>query len=71
MQAYIEAMPGWMAAVGRWLPNGQAVVRLKEILGGAVDPAALGVAALAIGLPAALAFGWSARLLRGRFAGEA
>lgn len=62
-----EAMPAWMAAVGRWLPNGQAVVRLKAMLGGAVDPAALGVAALAIGLPAALAFAWSARLLRGRF----
>jgi ABC-type multidrug transport system permease subunit len=62
-----EAMPGWMQAIGRWLPNGQAVVRLKELLGGAPDPAALGVAALAIGLPAAAAFAWSARLLRGRF----
>jgi len=62
-----EAMPAWMAAVGRWLPNGQAVVQLKAVLGGAVDPAALGVATLAIGLPAALAFAWSARLLRGRF----
>jgi len=66
-----EAMPAWMAAVGQWLPNGQAVVRLKELLGGAVDPAGLGVAALAIGLPAAVAFAWSARLVRGRFAGEA
>lgn len=66
-----EAMPGWMAAVGRWLPNGQAVVRLKELLGGVVDPAALGVAALAIGLPAVVAFAWSARLVGGRFAGEA
>lgn len=62
-----EAMPSWMAAVGRWLPNGQGVVRLKELLGGVVDPGALAVAALAIGAPAAVAFALSARLLRGRF----
>ena len=29
-----EAMPAWMAAVGRWTPNGQAVARLKDILDG-------------------------------------
>ena len=64
-------MPRWMATLGQWLPNGQAVVRLKEMLGGAIDPGALAVAALAIGLPASLAFALSARALRGRFVGEA
>ena len=51
-----EAMPGWMAAVGQWTPNGLAVARLKELLYG--DPAAarLAAAALGIGLPAAAAF---------------
>ena len=66
-----ETMPRWMATLGQWLPNGQAVVRLKEMLGGTIDPGALAVAALAIGLPASLAFALSARALRGRFVGEA
>lgn len=66
-----EAMPGWMAATGRWLPNGQAVARLKDLLSGTVDPRALAIAGLAIVVPAIAAFLLSARLMRGRFAGEA
>ena len=66
-----EAMPGWMAAIGRWLPNGQAVARLKDLLAGTADPRALAIAGVAIGVPAIAAFLLSARLMRGRFAGEA
>lgn len=50
-----ESMPGWMRAVGRWTPNGQAVLRLKEILTGTPEAGTLAVAALAIGIPAVLA----------------
>ena len=62
-----EAMPEWMAAIGRWTPNGLALVRLKEIVAGQPDAGGLLVAALAIGLPAAAAFALSVRRLRGGF----
>lgn len=66
-----EAMPGWMAAIGRYTPNGLAVVRLKEILAGTATPASLVWSTLAIGLPA-LGAGWLCLArLRGRFAAEA
>jgi ABC-type multidrug transport system permease subunit len=61
------AMPGWMAAVGMWLPNGQAVAQLTALLRGAADPGGVALAAVAIGVPAAAAFLLSARLLGGRF----
>jgi len=66
-----EAMPPWMAALGQWTPNGQALARFKEILAGDLTPARLAVAALAIGLPAAVAFVLSARFVGGRFASRA
>ena len=62
-----EAMPEWMAAIGRWTPNGLALVRLKEIVAGRPDAGGLLAAALAIGLPAAAAFALSVRRLRGGF----
>ena len=62
-----EMMPEWMAAIGRWTPNGAALVRLDDILAGEPDFRALLVAALSIGVPAALAFALSARRLRGSF----
>lgn len=62
-----EAMPAWMAAIGRWTPNGIAVVRLKEIVAAAPDAAGLLTAALAIGLPALAAGALCGRLLRGAF----
>lgn len=63
-----ELMPRWMAAVGRLTPNGQGVAQLTALLRGQVDPAALAVAILAIGLPAAAFYLLSARLVRGGFA---
>jgi len=63
-----EAMPVWMANIGRWTPNGIAVIHVKQLLFGRVDPAALAIAAVAIGVPAILAFLLAARRLGGKFA---
>ena len=63
-----EAMPEWMASVGRWTPNGQAVTRLRDLLFGGVEPVPLLLAVAAIGIPALAAFALAARRLRGRFA---
>lgn len=65
-----EAMPAWMAAIGRWTPNGLAVVRLKDLLFNPIEAGPLAAAALGIGLPAALAVWLGARRLAGRFAIE-
>ena len=62
-----EAMPNWMASVGKWTPNGLAVLRFKDLLNGQFSAAALGSAVLGIGLPAALAFLLAVRRLRGSF----
>jgi len=62
-----EQMPAWMAAAGRWTPNGLGVARLKDLLYGDFSAGALALAALGIGIPAALAFLGSCRRLR-RFA---
>ncbi len=63
-----ESMPGWMAAAGRWTPNGLSVVRLKDLLYGDPSAAAFAIAIAAIGLPAAAAFLAAGRRLRYRFA---
>ena len=60
-----EQMPAWMAAAGRWTPNGLGVAKLKDLLYGDVTASGLAVAALGIGIPAALAFLGSCRRLRG------
>jgi ABC-type multidrug transport system permease subunit len=59
-----EAMPAWMASAGQWTPNGLGVARLKDLMYGNVSPGALAIAALGIGLPAAIAFLASWRRLR-------
>ena len=63
----LEMMPDWMADIGRWTPNGAALVRLGEILDAQPDFPAMGVAALSLGIPAAIAFCLAARRLSGRF----
>lgn len=63
-----QAMPEWMAAVGRWTPNGLAVVRLQEIILGQVDWGALGTSAFGIGVPAVVAYLVAVRRLRSGFA---
>lgn len=62
-----EMMPAWMARIGRWTPNGQAVARLKDLLSGTADPAAMAVAVTVMGVAAALALVASAWLVRRRF----
>ena len=63
----LAMMPDWMAEIGRWTPNGAALIRLGEILDAQPDYHAMGVAALAIGIPAAIAFAVATRRLYGRF----
>jgi ABC-2 type transport system permease protein len=60
----MQAMPGWMGSIGRMTPNGQAVVQLEAILYRSPDARGLALAALAIGLPAVVAFLVCARRLR-------
>ena len=62
-----ETMPDWMAAVGKWTPNGLAVARLKEILVGEITARSLVMAIVCVGAPAALAFLVAVHRLRGRF----
>jgi len=64
----LETMPSWMAAIGRWAPNGIAAQRLHDILFGPIHPVTLIVSALAIGVPAAVAFVICARRLARGFA---
>jgi len=61
-----EAMPAGMAAIGRWTPNGMAIVQLSAILTGSVEPARLLTLCAALVIFAAAA-GWlvSRRLRRG------
>ena len=63
-----ETMPAWMAGVGRWTPNGLAVLETKKILFGVIDPAALALAAVGVGVPAIAVFFLSVRRLKGAFA---
>ena len=60
-----EAMPDWMASLGRLTPNGWALVRLRSLMDGAIEPGVLATSmAAAVGL--ALVLGWLvSRRLRG------
>ncbi len=62
-----EVMPNWMEAIGRWTPNGLAVVHLKSILRGSPQFGALGAAALGIAAIGALCFLACVARVRGRF----
>ena len=62
-----EAMPAWMAAIGRRTPNGWAVEQLKAILNGAIEPARLVAAFAGLLLVAALAFWIAVRRVRRAF----
>ncbi len=63
----LEMMPEWMAQIGRWTPNGAALVHLAAILDAQPNFSAMGIAALSIGTPAAIAFALATRRLSGRF----
>lgn len=64
-----EAMPGWMASIGAWLPNGRAVLVLRDLLDGsarAAEVAATGGGLLLFGAVcfAATAYWMPRRLAR-------
>lgn len=64
-----EAMPPFLARIGRLTPNGWALEQLKTILWGDVQPMALAAAAAALAGVAVLAFLLAAARLRRGFAG--
>jgi len=64
----LEAMPSWMAAIGEWTPNGQALIALNQLLGGEASLADLGSTILLLAAPALVLFFLSLRRLRGSFA---
>ena len=60
-----EAMPTWMAEIGKATPNGWALLRLRAIVDGTAEPGILGASAAAT-LVLVLALGWLvSRRLRG------
>jgi hypothetical protein len=62
-----STMPGWMATVGGWTPNGRAVQVLESLLRGELDAGALGLGLAVVALPGAVAFALALRRLRARF----
>ena len=44
-----ELMPSWLASIGRYVPNGWATVRFKELLSAPLQPAQLAVNAAILG----------------------
>jgi ABC-type multidrug transport system permease subunit len=60
-----EVMPAWMVAIGRMTPNGWALLRLREIMGGEVDGGVL-LISFAAGLAIVMTLGLlAARRIRG------
>jgi ABC-type multidrug transport system permease subunit len=60
-----EVMPAWMASLGQMTPNGWALLRLREIMGGEADAGAL-LVSFAAGLAIVMALGFlAARRIRG------
>ena len=59
----LEVMPDWMAALGRWTPNGWMLEHLKGVLLNKAEPLALARAGLALIALFALLFGFCCRRL--------
>ena len=64
-----EAMPPWLAAIGRRTPNGWALAQLQAILAGTAQPGVLLAAFAALAAVGSLAFALSLRRLRRGFIG--
>lgn len=62
-----EAMPEWMAAAGRWTPNGWALARLKDVLLGRAEAAEMARSAAFIAATGAALFAVAAHRLGGSF----
>ncbi len=65
-----EAMPGWMAAIGRRMPNGWALERLKELLSGSATAETMLPATAALLATLVVGTWLAARRLRGGFVGR-
>ena len=66
-----EMMPSFLAAIGRWTPNGWALVQLKAILAGTMTMPALAARLLVLVLIGGAFFFLALRRLTGAFAREA
>ncbi len=62
-----EAMPGWMAGIGRSTPNGLALVQFRDVLTGTAEPAGLLRALAVLSLFAAVCGLLTLRRARSRF----
>jgi len=64
----LELMPDWLARLGRVTPPGWALVRLKELLRGELDPQALALTGAAVLLLCGVLFALIARRAQASFA---
>lgn len=63
-----EALPGWMASIGRLTPNGWVLSALKDILAGSAEPAAIAVRLAGLLAAGAALFAFAAVRVRRAFA---
>ena len=62
-----EAMPAWMASVGKMTPNGWALAQLKDVMSNRVNMQTLGITTVGLVLIGGSLFIVAAWRLRGRF----
>ena len=62
-----EIMPGFLARIGRFTPNGWALSRLQEMLGGQISPPAIALAFAGAAVATGLLFAVASRRLRRSF----
>ena len=65
-----EIMPPWMAAIGRWTPNGWAVIQFRAILEGSMSTGALMAAVAGMAAAGTFAFLLALRQIERRLVGE-
>jgi ABC-type multidrug transport system permease subunit len=63
-----EAMPDWLAGIGRLTPNGWAVLELRRLLAGPLDPGRLALACAGLAAAGGVMFPLILRRLRRGFA---
>jgi ABC-type multidrug transport system permease subunit len=66
----MEAMPAWMLNIGRWTPNGMALVQFKSLLMESADLQHLGMNFLMLSVLAAVCFALTVRRASGKFTQE-
>jgi ABC-type multidrug transport system permease subunit len=62
-----DVMPDWLVRIGKWTPNGLAVVQFKDVLLGTANPAHLAVVLAGLAAAGLLAYLLALRGLRGAF----